>query len=71
MSVSYSTPEKFPPVSPADTPVACVAQEAEVWRERFDRWQSGSLDAQDDAYLIRSLAMHYAHKMAWLLERGR
>lgn len=59
------------PTPQSHIPGACAAHEAGVWRERFDRWQSGSLDAQDDAYLIRSLAIHYAHKMAYLLEQGQ
>jgi hypothetical protein len=71
MTISYSTPKKFPSSAQNDRPVASASHEAGIWHERYERWKSGSLDAQDDAELIRAAALWYAHKMAYLLERER
>lgn len=71
MDINPYAARLVPSPSPTESPTVCASQEAAVWHERYERWKSGSLDAHDDADLIRAAALWYAHKMAYLLERGR
>jgi len=59
----YVKPSSVVPSSPqSNSPVACASHEAEVWRQRIERW-SRIMPADDDARILLYAAIGYAHQV--------
>lgn len=62
MTISYSAPEKFHTPQSTATPCACAADEADVWRQRIERW-SRIVPADDESRILLHAAIGYAHQV--------
>lgn len=62
MTIYVPSPSVVPSSPQSHTPVACAADEAQVWRQRIERW-SRIVPADAEAVVLLHAAIGYAHQV--------